>query len=207
MKRNLHLVALSSMAFILLGAAAALAQHEQHGQQKPSAPAAKQDGGRAHMQHGSMGVSKMAGGGHDALAKAYMQNIIAFARALKERVESSKSVDAEFARAAVGEMRRSFDIMQQHLAEYKKVMPAETQPMVSTQSSAESQSHEAMGHGAMTQGADQHILEIRQPLEFLEREVHSLSPRADKVSERAAAIIKHVEMMNTSSGAHEDHKL
>lgn len=194
---------LMTAALLLVSAISTKAQHENHGQQKPPAQGNKQ----MDMQHGSMDMSKMVGGGHDALAKAYMQNLAAFARTLMDRVESSKSVDADFARTAVAEMRRSFDVMQQHLAEYKKTMPAETQPMASTQSSAETQSHEAMGHGAMTQGADQHILEIRQPLEFLEREVHSPSPRADKVSERTAAIIKHIEMMNTSSGAHKGHQM
>lgn len=200
-------------ALLLAGAVSTRAQHE-HGQPKPSPPSGQQGNKQMDMQHASMNMSKMIDDGHDVLAMAYMQNVAAFARTLKDRVDSAKSVDGDFARAAVAEMRRSFDTMQQHMTEHKKTMPAEMQsqggmqshagmqPPSGTQSGAGTQSQ-----GAMMQGEDQHLLELRQTLELLEREVDSDAPRANKISERAAAIIKHIEMMAMSSGGHKDHKM
>lgn len=87
-------------------------------------------------------------------------------------------------------------------------MPVEMQSPAGMQSPSRAQPGAGMqSHGAMMQGEDQHLLELRQTLELLEREVDSNSPRANKISERAAAIIKHIEMMDMSSGGHKDHKM
>lgn len=202
---------LMTAALLLAGAVSTVAQHENHGQQKPPAQAGEES---SKQMDGSMNISKMMDDGHDVLAMAYMQNVAAFARTLKDRVDSAKSVDADFARAAVAEMRRSFDTMQQHMTEHKKTMPAEMQSQAGMQSHAGMQSPSGtqsgagmQSHGAMMQGEDQHLLEIRQTLELLERQVDSNSPRANKISERAAVIIKHIEMMAMSSGGHKDHKM
>lgn len=198
---------LMTAALLLGGAASIRAQHEQHGQQKPPAQAGQQANKQMDMKHGSMNTSKMIDDWHDVLAMAYLQRVAAFARTLKDRVDSAKSVDAEFAREAVAEMRRSFDTMQQHMTEHKRSMPAEMQSQAGMQSHAGLQSPSGtQSYAAMMQGEDQHILELRQTLELLEREVDSSSPRGNKISERAAAIIKHIEMMDRSSGGHKDHK-
>ena len=204
---------LMTATLLLAGAVSTNAQHE-HGQQQPSAPSGKQGNKQMDMQHASMNIGKMIDAGHDVLAMAYMQNVAAFARTLKDRVDSANSVDANFARAAVAEMRRSFDAMQQHMTEHRRSMPPEMQSQVGMQSHAGMQSPSAtqpaagtQSHGAMMQGEDQNLLELRQTLELLEREVDSNSPRANRISERAAAIIKHIEMMDMSSGGHKDHKM
>lgn len=205
---------LMTATLLLAGAVSTRAQHENHGQQKPPAQAGNQGNKRMDMQHGSMSMSKMFDDGHDVLAMAYMQNVAAFARTLRDRVDSTKPVDPDFARVAVAEMRRSFDTMQQHMTEHKRSMPAEMQSHAAMQSPAGTQSPSStqsgagmQSHGAMMQGEDQHLLELRQTLEHLEREVDSDSPRANKISERTAAIIKHIEMMAMSSGGHKDHKM
>lgn len=205
---------LMTAALLLAEAVSIRAQHENHGQQKPPAQANNQGNKQMDMQHGSMSMSKTIDGGHDVLAMAYMQNVRAFARALKDRVDSAKSVDADFARTAVAEMRRSFDAMQQHMTEQQRSMPAEMQSQAGMESHAAMQEPSGtqsgtgmQSHGAMMQGEDQHLLELRQTLELLEREVDSNSPRANKISERAAAIIKHIEVMAMSSGGHKDHQM
>lgn len=203
---------LMTVALLLGGALSTKAQHE-HGQQKPAVPSGQQGNKQQmDMQHGSMNMSKTIDDAHDVLAMAYMQNVAAFARTLTDRVDPAKSVDADFARAAVAEMRRSFDAMQQHMTEHKKTLPAEMQPEAGMQSHAGMQSPSGTGagmqsHGAMMQGEDQHLIELRQTLALLEREVDSNSPRANIISERAAAIINHIEMMDMSSGGHKDHKM
>lgn len=204
---------LMTVALLLAGAVSTRAQHE-NGQQKPTAQAVQQGNKKMDMHHGLMNMSTMIDDGSDVLAMAYLQRLTAFARSLKDRVDPSKSVDADFARAVVAEMRRSFDTMQQHLTIYQRSMPAEMQSHVGMQSNSDMQSASGtqpgaamQSHGAMMQGADQHLLELRQALELLEREVDSNSPRANRISERAAEIIKHIEMMDMSSAGHKDHKM
>lgn len=160
-------------------------QH-QHGEKKPPAQEAKKD---AH-QHGSMDMSKMMQEPHHVLAMAYAENLATFAKALRDQVEASKSVDPDFARAAVGELRRSFDTMQQHLAEHSKAMPAD---------------HEGR-MGAM-QAMNSHVSAIRQSLTALERESETAAPQASKISERAAEIINHIGEMSNSHGEHTGHNM
>ena len=205
---------LMTVALLLAGAVSTRAQHENHGQQKPTAQAVQQGNKKMDMHHGSMNMSTMIDDGSDVLAMAYLQSVAAFARSLKDRVDPAKSVDVDFVRAVVAEMRRSFDTMQQHLTIYQRSMPADMQSQAGMQSHADMQSPSGtqsgaamQSHGAMMQGADQHLLELRKALEFLEREVESNSPRANRISERAAEIIKHVEMMDMSSAGHKDHKI
>jgi outer membrane murein-binding lipoprotein Lpp len=162
------------------------AQEHNHGEKKPPAQDAKKD---AH-RHGSVDMNKMMQEPHHVLAMAYVENLTTFAKALRNQVEATKSVDPDFARAAVGELRRSFDTMQQHLAEYSKTMPAD----------------QGSYAGAM-QEMNAHVSAIRQSLTMLEREVEAAAPQASKVSERAAEIIKHIDEMSHSHGEHEGHKM
>lgn len=71
------------------------------------------------MSHDHM---KMANGPHHALAMAYHQNLAAFAKALHEQTMAADPLNLEFARAAVSEMRRSFDQMKQHHQDHMKGM-------------------------------------------------------------------------------------
>lgn len=184
MKTRLYLVTLSAIALFLMSAAGANAQHEHHGQPKPPAQTGKEDS----KQSGSMDMSQMMREPNHVLARAYLQNVATFARALRDQVGSAKSVDVDFARAAVAEMRRSFDAMQQRLTEHKKSMPADMQ-----------------SHMGMMQ--DEHVTQIRQALELLERDVQADAPVASKLTGRADEIIKHIEMMATSHGGHKEHKM
>ena len=75
------------------------------------------------MSHDQMmaGMSKEP---HHVLAMAYHQNLATFAKSLHERTMQASSVNVEFARAAVTEMRRSFDQMKQHHQEHMQAMNA-----------------------------------------------------------------------------------
>jgi hypothetical protein len=173
--------------FISAVIAPAQEHQHQHGEMKPPAQdTAKKD---TH-EHGSMDMNKMMQEPHHVLAMAYTENLKTFAKTLRDQVEATKSVDPEFARAAVGELRRSFDTLQQHLAEHSKTMPAD--------------------HGSHTgamQEMDAHILAIRQSITAIEREIEAAAPQASKVSERATEILKHIDEMSQSHGGHEGHKM
>lgn len=161
------------LALVLAAAIGAVAQHAQH---------TKKD----QQKSGSMDMSKMMQDPHHVLAMAYMQNLATFSRALRDQVDSTKTVDSEFGRASVSEMRRSFDAMQQHMAVHMKSMPADMQSHM----------------GKMMQGMDTHISAIKQSLTALEREIQADAPSASKISGAAGEIVKHIEEMGHSHGEH-----
>lgn len=166
------LMTLSLGAF---SAMASTAQHEGHSTKKdPSSPAAQ---GMKEMSHDQM---MMAKGPHHALAMAYHQNLAAFAKALHEQTAGAASVNAEFARAAVAEMRRSFDLIKQHHQEHMKTMSPEM--------------HAKMG--GMMQKMETHQAELNSQLGALEQEVKSATPDGKKVSSLAASVHTHCEAMS-----------
>lgn len=176
MKRSFS--AIAAVLVLVCASAVGATQHEHHGQanQKPS---------------GSMDMSKMAQEPHHVLAMAYMQNLSTFAKTLRDQVDSTKAVDAEFGRAAVAEMRRSFDSSQQHISDHMKAMPADMQSHM----------------GMMMQGMDAHLSAIKQAITALEREIQADSPSAARVSMNAGDIVKHIAEMGASHGEHKDHKM
>ena len=160
---------------MLASAIGAAAQHEHHTQPAQQKPA-------------SMDMGKMMQEPRHVLAMAYMQNLAAFAKALHDQTDSTKTVDGEFARVAVSEMRRSFDATQQHIADHMKSMPADMQSHM----------------GMMMQAMDTHLSAIKQSLTALEREIQADTPSASKVSTSAGEIVKHIEEMGHS---HTEHKM
>src|SRR5450759_3798249 len=93
-------------ALMFTSAMGALAQDMPHGQMKHP-----QSG---KMDMSMMDMSKMMQEPHHVLAMAYQQNLAAFAKALHEQTAGVAPLNLEFARAAVAEMRRSFDQMGLH---------------------------------------------------------------------------------------------
>jgi hypothetical protein len=165
------LAAILALAFT--GAIGAAAQHEHHAQ-------------KDQQKSGSMDMNKMMQEPHHVLAMAYMQTLATFAKGLRDQVDSTQKVDSEFARAAVGEMRRSFDSMQQQTADHMKSMPAEMQSHMST----------------MMKQMDTHISTIKESLTALEREIQADTPSPSKISASAGEIVKHIEQMGQSHGKH-----
>jgi hypothetical protein len=171
------------MMFSVISVPAQQHQHH-HGETKAPAQEAKKD---AH-QHGSTTTASMTQEPHHILAMAYAENLATFAKALRSQVEAAKSVDADFTRAAVTELRRSFDTMQQHLGEHTRTMPA------------------AQGeHAGMMQTMNAHVSAIRLSITALEREIEATTPSASKILERAAEIIKHIDEMAHAHGGHKGH--
>jgi hypothetical protein len=177
-------------AALLLASAVGRAQHENHGQQQPPAQAGQQGNKQMDMQHASMNMSKMIDDGHDVLAMAYMQNVAAFAGTLKDRVDSTKSVDADFARSAVAEMRRSFDSIQQH-----------HQAHMATMGSADSTMLRMMHH------MDSTMAVVGEHLTALEAEVNGSAPDPGKVTEHVTAILKHHDGMSAMHGKAKPHQM
>jgi hypothetical protein len=98
----------------------ALAQHENHGGQKPPAqersdqhPSA-QDNQQQEIQRQSGSLEMPVMMQNHLLAMAYLQNMANFARLLRDQVQPCNSVNGAFARDVTAEIRRSFDQMERY---------------------------------------------------------------------------------------------
>lgn len=157
----------------------AIAQHEGHSTKKdPFQPATQS---KIDMLHNHM---MMANEPHHVLAMAYHQNLTAFAKALHEQTAGASSVNIEFARAAVAEMRRSFDRMKQHHQKHMQTMSAEMHTKMSGQMSE------------MMQQMVTHQTELNTRLTALEQEVQLSTPDAKKVAALAASVSSHLDSMS-----------
>lgn len=125
---------------------------------------------------------------HHVLAMDYHQNLAAFALALHGQAAMATTVDLEFSRLAVAEMRHSFDAMGKHHQEHRQTMSAEMHTRMS---------------GRMKQ-MDLHQAELNTQLTALEQEVKLARPDPKTVSTLSADICAHLEAMSTlHQAAHE----
>ena len=132
-----------------------------------------------HKGHSTMSM-EMAHEPHHVLAMAYHRNLATFAKALHEQTAGASSVNLEFARAAVAEMRRSFDQMKQHHQACMQAMSAEMQ---------------AKMKGKMQQ-METHQNQLNDQLTALEQEVQSATPDPKKVSTLASNVLTHLDAMS-----------
>lgn len=178
MKTRAYTTILAVIALILFSAVGALAQTEhQHGSQKP-------------MQHdmSKMDMSSMMNEPHHALAMAYMHNLGTFAKALHTQAEGSSPLNAKFARAAVAEMKRSLDQMEEHHGEHMKMM------------SEEMRSHMA----AMMKDMEMHHSMLKDAVSALEKDVRVDQPDSKQVAADSATVLKHLDEM---SKMHDEKKM
>lgn len=147
-------------------------------------------------RHGSMGMKKMGQESRHTLAMAYVQNIATFAQALRDQAQSTQSVDAEFARNAVEEMKRNLDATQQHHQEHKTSMPVSTQSQMS----------------AMVKEMERGISTLRQSISALDQELFNQELQGKPLStsvilQRADEIVKRASEMSKAHGGHAGHSM
>jgi len=177
MKTKAYTTILAVIVLMLFGTVGALAQTEhQHGTKKP-------------MQHdmSRMDMSGMMNEPHHALAMAYMQNIGTFAKTLHNQAKGGGPLDAKFARAAVAEIKRSLDQMEEHHGEHMKMM------------SEEMRSHMA----AMMKDMEVHRSMLKDAVSALEEDVRADQPDSRQVAADSANLLKHLDEM---SKMHDDKK-
>lgn len=175
MKTTIISAALMTFSLGSLSARIAIPQHEGHSTMKGPEQTAAQD--KKGMSHDHM---MMAHEPHHVLAMAYHQNLAVFARALHEQTARDSSVNVEFSRAAVTEMRRSFDLMKQHHQSHMQTMSAEMHTKMS----------------GMMQQMETHQAELNTQLTALEQEIKLPKPDAKKVSALAASVHSHLDAMS-----------
>jgi hypothetical protein len=186
MKTKAYTTILAVIALMLLSAVGALAQTEhQHDAKKPS-PSTQ---AKKPMQHdmSKMDMSKMMNEPHHALAMAYMRTIGTFAKTLHDQAEGSSPLNAKFARAAVAEIKRSLDLMEEHHGEHMKMM------------SEEMRSHMA----AMMKDMEMHRSMLKDAVSALEKDVRADQLDSKQVAADSANVLKHLDEM---SKMHDDQK-
>jgi hypothetical protein len=161
---------LAVIALMLFSAMCTLAQTEhQQGAQKP-----------LQGDMSKMDMSSIMNEPHHALAMAYMQNLGTFAKTLLTQTEGSSPMDAKFARAAVAEMKRSLDQMDEHHGEHMKTM------------SAEMRSHMA----AMMKDMETHRTMLKDAVSALEKDVRADHPDSKQIAADSDKILKHLDEMS-----------
>ena len=175
MKSKVVSTVVIALSLGVFGATATNAQHADHSAKKAPSHSASQS--KKGMSHDQMMMAKEP---HHILAMAYHQNLAAFAKALHEQTAHAGSVNVEFARAAVAEMRHSFDGMKQHHQEHMQTMDVAMQTKMS----------------GMMQKMETHQTELNTRLTSLEQEVQSATPDAKKVSALAAGVHTHLNAMS-----------
>jgi|CXWL01.1.fsa_nt_gi hypothetical protein len=156
---------------LTLGVLTTVGATTQHSDATKPGMQAKMDMSHDHM--------KMASEPHHVLAMAYHQNLATFAKALHEQTMAADPLNLEFVRAAVSEMRRSFDQMKQHHQDHMKGMSTDEHAKMTSMM-------EKMG----TRQAD-----MNTQLTDLEQEIRSSKPDPKKVSALADQVHKHLTEM------------
>ena len=129
--------------------------------------------GMSHMQ------MTMASEPHHVLAMAYHRNMSVFATALQEQTAHAASVNVDFARAAVTELRRSFDQMSLHHQAHLGTMTAAMRTQMS----------------GMMQDMEMHRTELNAQITALEHEVQMPTPDAKTVYKMATGVNTHLDAM------------
>jgi polyhydroxyalkanoate synthesis regulator phasin len=127
-----------------------------------------------------MDMSSMMNEPHHALAMAYMQNISTFAKTLHTQAEGSGPLNAKFARAAVAEIKRSLDQMEEHHGEHMKTM------------SEEMRSHMA----AMMKDMEMHRSMLKDAVSALEKDVRADHPDSKQITADSDNVLKHLDEMS-----------
>ena len=140
---------------------------------------------------GMMDTSAMKQEPHHVLAMAYKENLENFAKALRHEAGQTKPINPEFARAAVAEMKRSFDQMQEHHQDHMKTMSDQMKAQMAD----------------LTKQMDAHNAAIGEYLAALDKEVQTAAPDAKSVLKDVDGILKNCDEMSTMHAGAMDHKM
>jgi len=115
-------VATIAATMLIASAATAGSQQQRRGMSLTGDPSQGDMARHQQRMANRMDRSAMRQEPHHVLAMAYQENMMNFARALQQHAAEAKPIHSEFARAAVEEMKRSFDQMQRHHRDHMKTM-------------------------------------------------------------------------------------
>jgi len=163
-----------------------------------SAVAATSQQDKDKMSQGMMDMSAMMNEPHHQLAMAYKENLLNFAKALRQATTDTNTVNASFARDAVAEMKRSFDQMQEHQQNHIKAMDGKTKAM------DEKMKADMAG---MMKDMDTKTAAIKEDLAALDKEVQTSAPDSKRISSYVDDILKNCDSMSKMHGDMMQHKM
>jgi hypothetical protein len=164
----------TAIMLVLVVPSVALAQHKhtQGPQKQPGMP-----GMGAEM-------SKMMDSPHHKLMTAHMKSMSEFARTLRDQAMKPGALDAEFARAAVAELRHCLDAMEAIHLKHMQTMSAEMQTKMRM----------------MMEKMDKKRSMVKDEVSALEKDVLAEVPDSKQVALHTNALLKHFEMMSEMHG-------
>lgn len=190
MKKLYYIMTIATIAatMLIVSGAAASSPQMPSGMPPSSEPA---QGKMPQHQQGMMDMSVMKQGPHHLLAMGYKDNLVNFAKVLRQDANQAKTVNTEIARAAVAEMKRSFDQMQQHHQAQMKTMDDKMKAQMV----------------GMTKQMDEHHSAIQEHLAALDKEVQTSAPVAKNIAMHVTEILKHCDGMSMMDAGTMDHKM
>ena len=188
-RKNTILVAVAALLFAGLISGGAWAQHQPHGGQPPAPQGGA--GQRPVPQHDmSPDMAAMAREPHHLLAMAYHESMAAFARALQIGAEGTSSLDGAFARDAVAEIRRSFDLMERRHQSHMETMSGATRAQME----------------ALMKDMEPRHARIKEHLVALERETAVSNPDPKVILEHARALLDQLSELSKTHGEPSSHE-
>ena len=190
MKKLSYVVTLATIAatILIVSGAAAISQQGHSGMPQSSK---QPEGKMPQHQQGMMDMSAMKQEPHHLLAMAYKGNLVNFAKALRHQAAEAKTVNPEFARAAVAEMRRSFDQMLEHHQDHMKAMDEQMKSRMAD----------------MMKQMDAHHSAIQEHVAALDKEVQTSAPAPKSIAMHVAEILKHCDGMSKMQAGTMKHKM
>lgn len=176
MQKRFQLLTATLLLCLGLLAVPALAQHEHHGQQ----PTGDKKNDAATMLQEP----------HHVLAEAYLQTVNVFSKALHQQSLQASSLNGDFARDVVSEIRRAFDLVERHRQDHAKTMSG-------------SDAH--AGHASAMKQAHTHTTKVRELLALLERETSGTTLQAKRIAELSQELLGHLSAMSGSGETTGEH--
>ena len=148
------------------------------------------------------GMSGMMAGPHAALAMAYRDNLVTFARTLRDQVNHSQAVNLDLARPAVAEMRRSYEqIRDHHQAQMKTMGDHMNTPMPDMTPKMQQQMPEMMAR------MESHFKMLNEHLTLLESELNAGTPGPKEVVAHTTEILQECAEMSAMAGKAMPHRM
>ena len=121
---------------------------------------------------------------HNVMARAYLQTIATYARALGDHAQASRQLSADFARALVVEINRSLDKAEEHQRDHLKTIPVETRLKLAVRMK-ETEARRSRLHLAV---------------DALEKDVQSYTLDPKEIAAASALILTRLEELAENSG-------
>ena len=129
-------------------------------------------------------MAMMMNSPHHLLMTAHMKSMSDFARALHDQAVKPEALDAEFARAAVAELRHNLDAMEAIHQKHMDTMSADMKSQMQM----------------MMEKMDRDRSMVKDLVSALETDVLANTPDSKQVAAHANALLKHFGMMSKMHG-------